>query len=67
MLILTFMEKYGSCIITCVLCFANQPITILELLLNCSSRGWPTFLKRCYWLVRQEYNTHVTMKDLISA
>jgi hypothetical protein len=24
-----------------------------------------TFLKYCYWLVGQEYNTHVTVKDKI--
>ena len=44
----------------------NPPIVILELP-NCSSHGWLIFLKRCYWLVRQKYNKHVTMQDLISA
>ena len=44
----------------------NPPIAILELP-NCLSHEWLTFLKRCYWLVRQEYNKHVTMKVLISA
>ena len=44
----------------------NPPIAILELP-NCLSHEWLTFLKRCYWLVRQEYNNHVTMKVLISA
>ena len=36
-------------------------------LINCLSYGWLTFLKRCYWLVGQEYNKHVTIKDPISA
>ena len=44
----------------------NPPIAILELP-NCLSHEWLTFLKCCYWLVRQECNKHVTMKDLISA
>ena len=44
----------------------NPPITILELP-NYLSYGWLTFLKRCYWLIGQEYNKHVTMKDPISA
>ena len=39
----------------------NPPIAILELP-NCFSHEWLTFLKRCYWLVRQEYNKHVTIK-----
>ena len=48
----------------CVL--PNLPITTLELP-NCFSHERLTFLKRCYWLVRQEYNKHMTMKVLISA
>ena len=35
----------------------NPPIAILELS-NCLSHKWLTFLKRCYWLVRQEYKTN---------
>jgi hypothetical protein len=31
----------------------------------CSSHGRVTFLKHCYWLVGQKYNTHVTAKDQI--
>ena len=50
----------------CIVFLPNPPIAILELP-YCSSRAWLTFLKRFYWLVRQEYNTHVMMKDLISA
>ena len=42
----------------------NPPIAILELP-NCLRHEWLTFLKRCYWLVRPEYNKHVTMKALI--
>ena len=29
----------------------------------CSSHGQVTFLKYCYWLVGQKYNTHVTLKN----
>ena len=60
--------KIWAFIVTCVLCFGqiHQYIAILELP-NCLSYGWLTFLKRWYWLVGQEYNKHVTMKDLISA
>ena len=43
----------------------NLPIAILELP-NCLSHEWLTFLKRCYWLVRQEHNKHVTTKVPIS-
>ena len=38
----------------------NPPLAILELP-NCLSHEWLTFLKRCYWLVRQKYNKHVRM------
>ena len=56
-----------SFVVTCVFVFLlNSPIAILELP-NCLRNGWLTFLKRCYWLVRQEYNKHVTMKVFISA
>ena len=48
----------------CIVFLPNPPIAILELP-NCLSHEWLTFLKRCYWLVRQEYNNHVTMKVLI--
>ena len=50
----------------CIVFLLNPPIAILELP-NCLSHEWLTFLKRCYWLVSQEYNKHVTMKVLISA
>ena len=50
----------------CIVFLPNPPIAILELP-NCFSHERLTFLKRCYWLVRQEYNKHVTMKVLISA
>ena len=54
-------------VVTCVFVFLlNSPIAIPELP-NCLSHEWLTFLKRCYWLVRQEYNKHATMKVLISA
>ena len=46
--------------------FAKSDNTVLELP-NCLSHEWLTFLKLCYWLVKQEYNRHVTMKVLISA
>ena len=45
----------------CIVFLPNLPIAILELPI-CLSYGWLTFLKRCYLLVRQEYNKHVTMK-----
>ena len=50
----------------CIVFLPNPPIVILELP-NCLSHVSLTFLKRCYWLVRQQYNKHVTMKVLISA
>ena len=50
----------------CIVFLLNAPIAILELL-NSLSQGWLTFLKRCCWLVRQEYNKHVTTKILNSA
>ena len=46
----------------CIVFLPSPPIAIPELP-NCSSHEWLTFLKRCYWLVRQEYNKHVTMKS----
>ena len=46
----------------CIVFMPNPPIRNLEFP-YCSSGGWLTLLKRCYWLVWQEYNTHVTMKD----
>ena len=46
--------------------FQNPLIAILELL-NCLGQEWLTFLKRCYCLVRQEYNKHVRAKVLICA
>ena len=55
--------KILSLIITRVLCYYQ---ILQQEFLNCSSRGWVTFLKRCYWLVWQEYNTRVTMKEFIS-
>ena len=45
----------------CIVIFPNPPMGILELP-SCLSHEWLTFLKRCHWLVRQEYNRHVTMK-----
>ena len=30
---------------------------------NCLSHEWLTFLKRCYWPVKQKYNKHVTIKS----
>ena len=50
----------------CIVLWPSPPIAILKLT-NCLSHGWLTFLKRCYWFVRQEYNKHMTTKDLISA
>ena len=50
----------------CIVFLPNPSIAILELP-NCLSYGWVTYLKRCYWLVGQEYNKQVTMKDPISA
>ena len=50
----------------CIVFLPNPPIEILELP-NCLSHEWLTFLKRCYWLVRKEYNKHVTIKVFISA
>ena len=50
----------------CIVFLPIPPIAILELP-NCLNHEWLTFLKRCYWLVRQEYNKHVTMKVFISA
>ena len=50
----------------CIEFLPYSPIAIL-VLPNCLSHEWLTFLKRCYWLVRQEYNRHVTIKVLISA
>ena len=47
----------------CIVFLPNPPTAILELS-NCLSYEWLTFLKRCYWLVRQEYNKYVTMKVL---
>ena len=38
----------------CIALLPNPPIVILELP-NCLSHEWLTFLKRCYWLVRQEF------------
>ena len=50
----------------CIVFLPNPPITIL-VLLNCLIKDeWLTFLKRCFWLVRQESNNHVTMKFLSS-
>ena len=39
----------------------NPPIAILQLA-NCLSHEWPTFLKRCYWLLRQEYKRYSTRR-----
>ena len=50
----------------CIVFLPNPPTAILELP-NCLSHEWLTFLKRWFWLVRQEYNKHVTTKVLISA
>ena len=50
----------------CIVFLPSSPITIPEIP-NCLSHKWLTFLKRCHWLVRQEYNKHVTIKGLISA
>ena len=47
--------------------FLPSPPTAIRESPNCLSHEWLTFLKRCYWLVRPEYNKNVTMKDLISA
>ena len=47
--------RIRSFVVTCMytVFLQNLPIAILELP-NCLSREWLTFLKRCYWLVRQE-------------
>ena len=60
------MQSMGLHRHVCIVFWPNRPIAILELP-NCLSYGWLTFLKRCYWLVGQEYNKQVTMKDPISA
>ena len=39
----------------CIVFLPNPPTAILELP-NCLSHEWLTFLKRWFWLVRQEYN-----------
>ena len=39
----------------CIVFLPNPPIAILELP-HYLSHEWLTFLKRCYWLVRQECN-----------
>ena len=44
----------------------NQPIVLFELP-SCSSYGWITKSKHCYWLIDRKYNTHVMSKDHISA
>ena len=49
----------------CIVFLPNLPIAILESP-NYLGHKWLTFLKCCYWLIRQEYNKHVTMKVLIS-
>ena len=46
----------------CIVFLLNPPIAILELA-NCLNRERLTFLKRCYWLVGQEYNKHVPRDD----
>ena len=53
-----FMQNYdpSSAHVYCV--FAKPPIGIPEFL-YCSSHGLLTLCKHCYWLGRQEYNTHV--------
>jgi hypothetical protein len=48
----------------CIVFLPNPPRAISNLP-YCSSHGWVTFLKHCYWLVGQKYNTHVTVKDQI--
>ena len=48
----------------CIVFLPNPAMAIRELP-NCLNHEWLTFLKRCYWLVRQEYNKHATMKVLI--
>ena len=45
--------------------FWPYPLIAILKLPNYLSHRWPTFLKRCYWFVRQEYYKHVTMKGLI--
>ena len=40
----------------CIVFLPNPPIAILELP-YCLSRGWLTFLKRCYWLVKTTTRT----------
>ena len=50
----------------CIVFLPNPAIAILELP-NCSRRGSLTFLKRWCLLVKREYNTQVTMKNLISS
>ena len=66
MLVKVFSENKVPHRHVCIVFLLNNLIAILELP-NCLSHEWLTFLKRCYWLVRQEYNKHVTMKVLISA
>ena len=58
--------KHGSSLSRAYVFLLNPPMAILQLP-YCSSHAWLTFLKCCYWLVWQEYNTHVTMKELTSA
>ena len=60
-----FENKVLHCHV-CIVLLPNPPIAIVQLP-NCLSHECLTFLKRCYWLVRQEYNKHVTMKVFIAA
>ena len=53
------MQGPSSSRVYCVL--PNPALAILELP-NCLSHEWLAFLKRCYWLVRHEYDKHVTGK-----
>ena len=43
----------------CIVFLPNPALAILGLP-NCLSHEWLAFLKRCYWLVRHEYDKHVT-------
>ena len=45
---------------------SSRVFCVFAKLPTCLSHDWLTFLKRCNWLVRQEYNKHVTIKVLIS-
>jgi hypothetical protein len=59
-----YLQKYGPSPSRVYCIFAKSTNSNFQFT-HCSSHGLLTFLKRCYWLVGQKYNTHVTVKDHI--